>query len=280
MFSATISHLDYAAVCFVYVFEYDTKRFIEKTVLLPLGINCTMPDDVQATAEAIHKDMSLFFISTETETLLKISCPNFGGDNLEVDLTISYPPDLDTLNVVVPWNEKQFQFTAKHHCLPTTGYVKIGAESFSFHPDTDFAVLDFGRGIWPYASTWNWGMASGKQGEQTVGLNLGGQWTDGTPTTENAIIVDGHLTKISDDLHFYYDVNNFMKDWHVTCPSHRLELSFTPLFERVATTNVGIIKSEVHQMIGHYNGIIHLNEEETIEITHLLGCIEDHVARW
>ena len=37
LFSATISHLDYAAVCFVYFLEYETQRYFEKTVLIPIG---------------------------------------------------------------------------------------------------------------------------------------------------------------------------------------------------------------------------------------------------
>src|SRR5690625_222325 len=280
MFSATISHLDYAAVCFVYYLEYETNQFFEKTITIPFGINCHLPNEVQATAEAIHKDMSLFFISNEKETLLKITCPDFDGENLEVDIAITYPPDIDTLNVVVPWSEKRFQFTAKHHCLPTSGYFKVGEKTFRFDPATDFAVLDYGRGIWPYSSTWNWGMASGKQGEDTVGINLGGQWTDHTGSTENAVIVNNKLTKIGEDLQFHYDRDNYMKPWFVDCQSGRVELTFTPFFERIAATNVGIIQSEVHQMFGHYHGRIYLSGSESIEITNLLGSIEDHAARW
>lgn len=280
LFSATVSHLDYAAVCFVYFLEYETKRFIEKTIIIPFGINCQMPDEVQATAEAIHKDMNLFFISNENETLLKVSCPDFGGENLEVDIVITYPPNIDTLNVVVPWSERRFQFTAKHHCLPASGSFKVGKQTFTFDPNTDFAVLDYGRGIWPYASTWNWGMASGKQGSDTIGINLGGQWTDGTGSTENAVIINNHLTKISEDLTFHYDRDNYMKPWFVDSSSGRIALTFTPFYERIAATNVGIIQSEVHQMIGHYHGQIHLSTSESIEIKNLLGTIEDHAARW
>ena len=37
LFSVTISHLDYAAVCFVYFLNYETQRFVERTVTIPLG---------------------------------------------------------------------------------------------------------------------------------------------------------------------------------------------------------------------------------------------------
>ena len=43
LFSATISHLDYAAVCFVYFLEYETQRYFEKTITIPLGAKAKMP---------------------------------------------------------------------------------------------------------------------------------------------------------------------------------------------------------------------------------------------
>src|SRR5690554_4850305 len=51
LFSATISHLDYATVCFVYYLEYETKNFFEKTVIIPLDRKTNMPDEVQETVE-------------------------------------------------------------------------------------------------------------------------------------------------------------------------------------------------------------------------------------
>lgn len=280
MFSATISHLDYAAVCFIYFLEYETENFYEKTFIIPFGRNLHMPEAVQDTVEVIHKDTGMFFISNEYETTLKISSLDFGGRSLEADIHISYPLDLDTLNVVVPWSESEFQFTAKHHCLPASGSFTVGDKTFTFHPETDYAVLDYGRGVWPRESTWNWGMASGNQGVDIIGLNLGGQWTDETGSTENAVIVNGELTKISEDLQFIFEPDDYMKPWQVLSDSGKVTLTFKPFYERIAASNVLIVKSEVHQMVGHYEGEIKLNNGETLVIDGLLGCIEDHHAKW
>ena len=63
------------------------------------------------------------------------------------------------------------------------------------------------------------------QGRRTVGLNLGGQWTDGTGMTENGICVDRRLTKISEDLVFEYDRGDYMKPWRVrTAATDRIGL--------------------------------------------------------
>ncbi len=121
----------------------------------------------------------------------------------------------ESLNVVIPRSRDIFQFTAKHHSLPTSGFVKIGDKRYDFNPDYSFAVLDYGRGIWPRKAEWNWAMASQRLGGRRIGLNFGGKWTDGTGMTENAVFVDGVMTKIHEDVLFTYNKKNFMKPWKI-----------------------------------------------------------------
>ena len=59
-----------------------------------------------------------------------------------------------------------------------------------------------------------------------------------------------------------------------------MALTFTPFFEREATTNVKLVRSEVHQMIGYYTGKITLNDGSVLSIQQMMGCIEEHVAKW
>ncbi|XTZ13159.1 hypothetical protein ACQSSU_16520 [Micromonospora echinospora] len=48
-------------------------------------------------------------------------------------------------------------------------------------------MLDHGRGKRPYAMTWNWAAGAGPG----RAIQLGGAGTDGTGSTENALVVDG-----------------------------------------------------------------------------------------
>ena len=50
--------------------------------------------------------------------------------------------------------------------------------------------------------------------------------------------------------------------------------------ERVAASNLWLVKSEVHQMFGHYNGTVSTVDGEIIPVQNLLGWAEDHVAKW
>ena len=283
MFSATISHVDYAVVCFVYFLEYETQRFFEKTITLPpLGSPIKMSEEVLQTVTFNYSDMKINILHTaQNETKLSVYVADFDDDVLEAELTIEHPLGDDSLNVVIPWNRKTFQFTAKHHSLPTTGYVKLGDKSYTFEPRESFAVLDYGRGVWPREATWNWGMASQRIGFHRVGLNLGGSWTDGTGMTENAFFVDGHMTKIHEDVLFAYDPTDYMKPWKIkTRFSKDVELTFTPFYERIAESDAKVVTSSVHQLVGYYNGRIKLDNGAYFHIQQLLGTCEEHVAKW
>ncbi|KOS66452.1 hypothetical protein AEA09_17040 [Lysinibacillus contaminans] len=281
LFSATISHLDYAAVCFVYFLEYETQRYFEKTITIPLGGKLKMPTQVLETVTFNNSEMAIDITYIQNETHLVVSIPNFDGDVLRADLVIQHPLADESLNVVIPWNRKTFQFTGKHHILPTSGLVTIGDRRFTFTPEESFAVLDYGRGVWPRQATWNWGMASQRVRGRRIGLNLGGKWTDGTGMTENAVFVDGKMTKIHEDVLIEYDREDFMQPWYVKSKfSNQVELKFSPFFERVATSNAKLIKSEVHQMFGYYDGKVLLDNGETLVIQQMLGSIEEHIAKW
>lgn len=144
-------------------------------------------------------------IYLQGETHLSVTIPDFDNEVLHADFHIYHPPGDESLNVVIPKSRNIYQFTAKHHILPTTGFVKLGDARFDFNSDYSFAVLDYGRGIWPREAEWNWAMASQRLRNQRIGLNFGGQWTDGTGMTENAIFIDGAMTKIHEDVVFSYD---------------------------------------------------------------------------
>ncbi|MGM9944696.1 MAG: DUF2804 domain-containing protein [Lysinibacillus sp.] len=280
LFSATISHLDYAAVCFVYFLEYETQRYFEKTVLIPLGTKVKMSTQVLETVTFANSELRIHMSHFDGDTHLSVICPDFDGERLQAELTIHHPATDDSLNVVIPWSRQMFQFTAKHHTLPTTGTVKIGNRRYTFNEEESYAVLDYGRGVWPREATWNWGMASQRMRGRRIGLNFGGKWTDGTGMTENAIFVDGVMTKIHEDVIFEYDRNNFMKPWTIRSKfSETVNLTFTPFFERVAKTDAKLIYSEVHQMIGYYNGIVKL-ENCSLRISQMMGCVEEHIAKW
>jgi hypothetical protein len=281
MFSATITHLDYAAVCFVYILNFETQRFVERQITIPGGRKVKMSEDVLDSIKFVDDSISIQMIHLQNETHLSVSIPDFDNDVLHADLHIFHPPEDETLNVVIPRNRNIFQFRAKHHTLPTNGFVKIGEQRFDFNADYSFSVLDFGRGIWPRHVSWNWAMASQRLGGRRIGLNFGGQWTDGTGMTENAIFVDGQMTKVHEDVLFTYDREFYKKPWKIrTKFTDNVNLTFTPFFERVSKTDAKLVRSEMHQLVGYFNGHVRLQDDSILHIRQMLGCSEEHIAKW
>jgi hypothetical protein len=281
LFSVTLANIDYIGLAFVYFLEYETKRFIEQTVMVPLGIGCFLPDTVSGDISFQNRAMNFEFTEDQGCTRLHVDSPAFGGTTLSAELRVEHPKDHETLNVVIPWSKSRFNFTSKQNCLPTTGTVSIGDQTFNFGPGRAFACLDYGRGIWRYSTAWNWGSFSGGQNGRTIGVNLGGTWTDGTGLTENGICVDGRISKVGEDVRFVYDRSDFMKPWAVrTQSSERIDLKFTPFFERIAKTDLLIVKSAVRQVRGRFSGTVVPDNGEALGLEGMIGWVEWHEARW
>lgn len=282
LFSVTLSDVDYLGLPFIYLLNFETKAFAEKTLLKPFGTGIDLPPAVDADVVYSDPAMPIAMLQNEHGVQIKAACPDFDGKPLQVDLQVFYPENHESLNVVIPWSEKRFQFTSKQNTLPAEGVIDWGEERIVFDHTNTFACLDFGRGIWPFECFWNWSSFSTRLSDsRTVGVNLGAGWTDGTGMNENGLCIDGKLLKLSEDVVFAYDKVDFMAPWRLTTSvTDRVDLTFTPFFERVAKTDALVIRSEVHQMIGRFTGALKTDEGETIQIKDAIGWAEDHNARW
>jgi hypothetical protein len=280
LFSATIADVDRLQLGGAYIFDRRTHRHIDKTVVRPAN-TIAMPETISGDIVIEHPAMRVALTDEGSGTRIRVEAGDFGGMRLKADILIERPRGHETLNVVIPWSDLQFQFTSKQNTLPASGFVQLDDERLELATPA-FGCLDYGRGVWPEHTVWNWGSASGVQRGRTVGLNFGGQWTDGTGMTENGVCVDGRLTKISEDVVFEYDRAVMMKPWRVrTAATDRVDLFFEPEYERVSESgNKDTYYTNAHQMFGRYSGRITPDAGEAIELRDLFGWVEEHEARW
>ncbi|MGP4073509.1 DUF2804 domain-containing protein [Piscibacillus sp. B03] len=282
VFSITVSHLDYAAVIFAYIVDLNEKTYEEQSILLPLGKKVQIPDNVAEPIHFDYKGIRIHIKDVKDTTRLYVHWPNFNeGQALDANFTINKVTEQESLNVTIPWRKSRFQFTSKQVALPSKGEVSWSKGLYHFTGQQSFATLDFGRGKWPYQSKWNWGAASGYSDGYRVGLNFGGQWTVGTGQNENGIILDYKLHKIHGELEWIYDPHDYMKPWVIhTLENKQVKLMFEPIFERVTKTNIGVVKSSVHQVFGYYSGTIETEGSQNLQLERIFGWAEDHEARW
>lgn len=275
------ANVDYLGLAFGFLLDFDTLKLYEKQHVTPFAMGgFAMPERVQDEITFQSSGMKMRFAYRDGGLDITASVRNFGGSPLEAELAVSHPPEHETLNVIIPWSEKEFQFTSKQNTLPTAGFVKHGDRTYEFNPEDSFACLDYGRGVWPYRTSWNWASGSGRIGGDLIGLQFGAKWTDGTGYNENGVCINGKLHKISEDMVIGYDRGDWMKPWTLrTGVTDTVDLTITPFFEKPSKFNAGILSTEVHQVFGHFKGTLRLDGRE-IKVENIIGWSEEHIGKW
>src|SRR5699024_9289839 len=108
--------------------------------------------------------MKIHFIDQQNQTRIQVDIKDFDdrGTPLNASILLERPENYESLNVVVPWSTKRYQYTSKQPAIPASGEIQWGDRQYTLKPDLANSCLDFGRGIWKYSSTWNWASGSGK----------------------------------------------------------------------------------------------------------------------
>lgn len=282
MLALTYGCTDYLGTAAVTWLEYDVGKRIEHLRVLPLARGMRFPETVAGASMCYEaKDIRVALLEEPGGTRLQ-GWFRTREHELEADVLIERPAQHETLNVVIPWSDACFQFTSKQNTRPARGAVRFDGREHMFHAGNNaYGCLDYGRGIWPYRTVWNWGAASGVQGDHVVGLNLGGKWTDGTGMTENGLCIDGRLHKISEPLTWEYDRSDFRRPWRMYAPAtQRVDLEFVPTIDVAQRIELGVVGTDLHWVLGYYDGTVVTDTGESLSITRLLGWAEEHRARW
>lgn len=271
--NVTFADVDYLGLADVWFCDFEAGRIKSKTAPKPLGGTMHLPETVAGSN--MHTTGSGLKLSIEEEntgTRLKASFKDF-----DLDVLVERPAGHESLSVVIPWSERRFQFTNKDVARPAHGTVTTNDRTY----DLTWGTLDFGRGKWPYRVRWNWGAGAGLVDGVRVGVQLGGKWTDGTGMTENALSIDGRLSKLSEELVWDYDTTDWLRPWTIRTPrSDRVELTFTPIYDKRSRLKLGIASSSVDQCFGTYSGTIVPDDGRRIMIGGVFGWAEEATWRW
>ena len=292
-FSVTLANIGYAANIFVYVLDYAKNELHEESLLaLPHTVRLPRNSD-EENSETVYQsgDTRIVFHTAQGRRLISTDWPAFDhGKGLRAELALTCPPQHESMNIVIPFSTRRFYFNRKINCLPAEGILQWGDLREEISPSTALGQLDWGRGIWPYRSYWNWASASGflyrapqpgrfQPEMAAIGLNLGTGFGDTSAATENALILDGRIHKL-DQVEFIYDRRDYQRPWLFRDNQKRLDLMFKPFYERVARTNLPLLSSEVHQLFGRYDGRVVTDSGEELQIKGLVGFAEEHHAQW
>ncbi len=280
-FSVTLAHLGYVGTVFAYIVDFGRDALHEETLVIPLGRGIALARNADSGSSNFDNGrVRVAFEAGDDERRLRLSWPGFDRPRgLEADIVLRCGPGHESVVTATPMGGCRFFYTRKMNCMPAEGRITWGDRRVELTPTDSLGTLDWGRGIWPYSTSWLWASASAfPEDGRTLGLNMGSGFGDSS-APDNAFILDGRVHKI-DQVAFAYDPEQLMKPWRMTSPDGRVGLDFQPFKERVARTNLLAVTSEVHQIFGRYNGTLATGEGEHVLVHDVVGFVEEHHARW
>lgn len=291
----TVSNLDYAAVHQLYVLDRRTGGEVDASVIRALGRGTTLPESLaQGPSRAAGRGFALAIDDgpsapdddvTVSGLAVPPGAPRPGRSTrlrartarVELDVVAVREPGWEAMCVVVPFGPGRYQYTVKDVAIPLRGSLTVDGERLDVG-DGAWAVLDHGRGRWPYSRTWNWAAGSGVVDGVRTGLQLGGRWTVGTGSTENALVLDGVVHKISEEVAWRYDTEDWLRPWRVR--GERVDVTFTPFHARRAVTNLGVLAGDTTQCFGRWAGWMATDAGERVRVDGLVGWAEQAMNRW
>ena len=306
LLSLTISDVDYVGAHTVWAYELGTGRAFDRTVLAPFAVGTTLPGtlgDGPAVGGSVDGTGRLLGPGPGRLGARVDPLPGGAGDRLRAfasapardlvpgrhgaevpvrgvrfDVVAAIPPGHEALGVVVPWSESRFQYTVKDPLRPASGWFEFDGERHEIPEGESWAILDHGRGRWPYSMRWNWGAGAGRLPDgRAVGLQFGGKWTDGTGSRENAVVLGGTLYPLHEDLEWLYDPEDWTGPWSVQ--SESVDLVLDPFWDHAAITDLGVLAMKAHQVFGRWRGTV-IAGGQRLAIDGVLGFAEDVRNRW
>ncbi len=282
--SCVYSDVDRFGLADVWWVDLKTGATGGRGIVVPAGGGIELPERCGTAPLGVDQDgFVLRIVDDAVGTRLTATWTERDGRAGRFDIVVELPEAHESLNVVIPWSEHLYSFTSKHQARPAIGELAVGDRRWAIgRPDgaESWGVLDVGRGRWPSEITWNWGGGAGRCGRHVVGLQVGAKWTTGTGFTENAVIVDGRLTKLGRELRWDYAWDDPLRPWRVEDPGGQLDIVLTPRFDKHTAIGREEKRSETHQVFGTWSGRLRTDDGLALEFSGLQGFAEEARQRW
>lgn len=284
----TIDDNSYMGLCSVSLLDLKApwQITVSSMRMLPMGKTGFPSTSRKGDVKYHDKRVSMEFINDGTSRHLTCDMKNFSaGKDLHADLVLTDEPE-ETMVIATPFKEdkKAFYYNQKINCLRAEGTATYDNKEYVFHKEKDFAVLDWGRGVWTYSNTWYWGTASGAVDGIPFGFNIGYGFGDTSAASENMIFYNGKASKLEQvTFNIPQDQNghdSFMEPWTFTSSDGRFEMNFIPVLDRSANDHVLFIASDQHQVFGLFSGKAVLDDGRVISVKDFPGAAEKVKNKW
>jgi len=283
-FATAVAHGGLAGVVFAQLVDLHAHTLIERSVVTPLGWGCALPLSSEAGDVRFSRgDVEVALLHEAGGRRIRVRWPRFHRRApLEADLALAEPPSLESMTIATPIGARGFYFNRKMCCLPTSGTLTLGARRFALEERRALSCMDWGRGVWPYRTFWIWATGSGYLRDgRTLGINLGAGFGDLSAATENAIFVDGRMSKLGRVSFDYDEADPAARPWRLRDEDGRLDLTLSDdLYRMRKRMSALVIASDLRQITGIFRGHVVADDGERIAVDGVIGWAEVHHARW
>ncbi len=256
-----------------------------KIIWFPMG-KLNLPAS-SIKGDVIYKDRQIEISFKILDNCRKIyyKFANFAsGKDLVADITLTHEPK-ESMVIATPFKEpKHFYYNQKIVGFIASGKVVLGEDIIiDFSGENSRAILDWGRGVWPYKNTWFWGAGASNVAGHEVGFNIGYGFGNNSFATENMVFFDGFSHKIEHvNIEFAKNKNktDYLLPAKITSSDGRFEMDFLPIIDRHSNTDIGVIGSNQHQVFGLFYGTMVLDDGQVITISEFPGFVEEVKNKW
>lgn len=278
----TIGHVSYIANISANLFSIRTgeehrfsrfKPFPMKKMFMPPN-----PDEPYIITE-MGKDYHFTFSTQSGNRYIGVKALDKKIGGIDIELFIDSPEENEKMVIATPFKRKnQFYLNYKENYYNVEGKIRFGKRVVEARSHTT-AVLDWGRGVWPFRHQWFWGSGSEIIGKDHFGFNIGWGFGDLTHATENVFFWNGKAIKLGEII---VDRNpkDYMAPWVFTDSNGKFEMQMNPIYDNFTKTNLGIINTKCHQVFGVFNGFVILPNGERKEIKNMIAFCEHAINQW
>jgi len=275
----------YMGIASASIIDFKNQKDTTEFAFIPFPMGKMKMPSSSASGDVTYKNKKIDIKFSSDNLLRKLYCsiPKFDkGKGLIINAELTAPED--SMVIATPFGEDKtaFYYNQKINCMKIKGTMVYDGK------ETDLSkfsgTLDWGRGVWTYDNTWYWGSLSSYLPDGTpFGFNLGYGFGDTTAASENMLFYNGKAHKISlvdFGIPKTDGKDSFMEKWHFKSDDKRLEMTFTPLFDRKTNINALIISQNAHQVFGIFKGYAVLDDGRKIEFENLYGFAEKVRNKW
>ena len=254
----------------------------------PLGKMGMPSTSVKGDVSAKLGRMEMSFLNDGTTRHLTGTVDSFvkSGKPLRFDVTLTEIPE-ESMVIATPFDKpKHFYYNQKINCMRAEGVCFFDGKEYVFSRENgSLATLDWGRGVWTYSNTWYWGSGQTVLPDGGVfGFNIGYGFGNTSAASENMLFYNGKSHKLA-DVEFHIPQNSkgeydYLAPWRFTSSDGRFEMSFTPVLDRQAPVNLGVICMLPHQVFGKMSGKAVLDDGKVIELKDTMVFAERVHNQW